>query len=211
MKIAIIGATGKAGKVIMQEALSRGHEVAAFVRSVSKVQESDVHAVEKNIFDLTADDLKPYDVVVNAFNAAPGLEHQHVEAGKVLIQALQANTHTKLVVVGGAGSLFVDQDKTTRLFDTENFPALYLSTAKNMGENLNELLSTTNIVWTYISPSAFFDSEGIRTGEYTAGKDHLLVNSQGQSYISYADYAIALLDEIENPKHVNQRFTVGSK
>lgn len=87
MKIAIIGATGKAGKLIMKEALSRGYEVTALVRSVSKVQEPHVHAVEKNIFDLTADDLKPYDVVVNAFNSASGLEQQHVEAGKVLIQA----------------------------------------------------------------------------------------------------------------------------
>jgi putative NADH-flavin reductase len=75
---------------------------------------------------------------------------------------------------------------------------------------LRILQETTGIQWTFISPSAFFDPEGARTGTYQLGKDHLLVNASGQSYVSYADYAIAVLDEIENPQHLNQRFTVGS-
>lgn len=208
MKIAIIGASGKAGSLILKEAVERGHEVTAIVRDVSKVENNQVAVVEKNIFDLTSQDIEKFDVVVNAFNAAPGQEHQHVEAGKVLIEALKDAQNTKLVVVGGAGSLFVDNAKTVRVMETPDFPEAYLPTATNMGENLEELQITNGIQWTYISPAGFFDAEGKRTGTYQKGGDQLMFNSKGQSYISYADYAIAVVDEIENPQHINERFTV---
>ncbi|AYV71847.1 NAD(P)-dependent oxidoreductase [Bacillus sp. PK3-056] len=208
MKIAIIGASGKAGSLILKEAVERGHEVTAIVRDASKVENNQVAVVEKNIFDLTSQDIENFDVVVNAFNAAPGQEHQHVEAGKVLIEALKDAQNTKLVVVGGAGSLFVDNAKTVHVMETHDFPEAYLPTATNMGENLEELQSTNGIQWTYISPAGFFDAEGKRTGTYQKGGDQLMFNSKGQSYISYADYAIAVVDEIENPQHINERFTV---
>lgn len=211
MKIGVIGATGKAGNLIMNEAIDRGHAVTAIVRNASKVTNTNVKALEKDIFELTANDLQAFDVVVNAFKAAPGQEHLHVEAGRVLIEALKGAPDTKLIVVGGAGSLFVDEEKTTRVLEGPDFPEAYFPTASNMAVNLEELQKSENISWTYISPSAFFDPEGERMGTYTKGKDHILVNSQGQSYISYADYAIAVLDEIENPKHENERFTVVSK
>lgn len=211
MKIGVIGATGKAGSLIVKEALERGHEVTAIVRNASKVKETNVKVLEKDLFDLTSNDLKVFDIVVNAFNAAHGEEHLHVAAGKVLINALEKNLNTRLIVVGGAGSLFVDEEKTIRLFDTPDFPEAYLPTAKNMGKNLIELQNTSDIKWTYISPSAFFDPQGKRTGNYVAGKDQLMVNSKGQSYISFSDYAIAVLDEIEKPKHINERFTVVSE
>lgn len=211
MKIGVIGATGKAGSLIAKEAVKRGHEVTAIVRNASKVKETNVKVLEKDIFDLVSDDLKIFDVVVNAFNAAPGQEKSHVLAGRVLIKALEEAANTRLIVVGGAGSLFADAEKTVRLFDTSDFPEAYLPTAKNMGINLMELQNTKNIKWTYISPSAFFDPQGKRTGSYEAGKDNLLVNSKGQSYISYADFAIAVLDEVEMPRHINERFTVVSE
>ncbi|MBY0052413.1 MULTISPECIES: NAD(P)-dependent oxidoreductase [Brevibacillus] len=211
MKIAIVGASGKAGKLIMKEALDRGHEVKAIVRDASKIDEPKAAVVEKDIFALTAADLKDFDAVVNAFGAPAGKEHLHVEAGNVLIEAMKGAPATRLLVVGGAGSLFVDEAKTTRVMEAPDFPEAYLATAQNQGENLRILQATEGIQWTFISPSAFFDPEGERTGTYQLGKDHLLVNSSGQSYVSYADYAIAVLDEIENPQHLNQRFTVGSK
>lgn len=208
MKIGIIGASGKSGKLILKEAVERGHEVTAIIRDAAKVQNQQVAVMEKNIFDLVAEDLKGFDVVVNAFNAAPGQEHQHIEAGKVLIEALKGAPNTRLIVVGGAGSLFVNEEKTLRVFDTPNFPEAYLATAKNMGKNLEELQNTSGIQWTYISPAGFFNPEGKRTGSYQSGKDNLMLNAKGESYISYADYAIAVIDEIENQKHVNERFTV---
>jgi len=211
MKIGIVGASGKAGQLIMKEALDRGHQVTAIVRDASKISEPNVAVLEKDVFSLTAADLSGFDAVVNAFGAPAGKEHLHVEAGNALIEAMKGAPTTRLLVVGGAGSLFVDEAKTTRVLETPDFPKEYLATAQNQGENLRILQETNGIQWTFISPSAFFDPAGERTGAYQLGKDHLLVNASGQSYVSYADYAIAVLDEIENPKHRNERFTVGSK
>ncbi|MFP7254952.1 NAD(P)-dependent oxidoreductase [Terribacillus goriensis] len=208
MKIGVIGATGKAGSLITKEALDRGHEVTAIVRNAAKVDQSNINILEKEIFDIQADDIKDFDVIVNAFNSAPGQEKQHIEAGHILIEALKDAPSTRLLVVGGAGSLFVDDKKTTRIFETPDFPDAYLPTATNMGENLKELENSEGIQWTYISPGGFFDAEGKRTGSYQSGGDVMIVNKQGNSYISYADYAIALLDEIEKPAHPNERFSV---
>lgn len=208
MKIGIIGASGKAGSLILKEALTRGHEVAAIVRDEARVQIQGASVLEKDIFDLKAEDIKVFDVVVNAFGAAPGKEHLHVDAGKILIEAMKGAPQTKLIVVGGAGSLFVDEAKTIRVLDTPEFPKEYFATAFNQSKNLGDLQNATDIQWTFISPSAFFDPQGNRTGGYKLGKDNLLVNSKGESYVSYADFALAVLDEIENPQHINQRFTV---
>ncbi|WP_227939367.1 NAD(P)-dependent oxidoreductase [Alkalihalobacillus deserti] len=207
MNIAVIGASGKAGSFILKEAVRRGHQVTAIVRDASKLADKSVEIIEKNIFDLTTEDVKPFAVVVNAFGAPLGEEQAHVDAGHALIEALKG-TNTKAIIVGGAGSLYVDENKTVKVIDTPDFPDFIKPTAKGQARNLNELQETTDLTWTFISPSAVFDPEGKRTGSYQAGKDHLLVNSKGDSYISYADYAIAVLDEIENPQHINERFTV---
>lgn len=207
MKIAIIGANGKAGSLILKEAVSRGHEVTAIVRDASKLEDKNVAVIEKNIFELTFENLGKFDVVVNAFGAPLGEEQAHVDAGHALIEALKG-TNTRAIIVGGAGSLYVDEDKTLTVMETPDFPDMFKPTAKGQGRNLQELQETSNITWTFISPSAMFDVEGKKTGSYQSGKDHLLVNSKGESYISYADYTIAVLDEIENPQHINERFTV---
>ncbi|OCA82139.1 NAD(P)-dependent oxidoreductase [Pseudobacillus wudalianchiensis] len=207
MKIGIIGASGKAGNLILKEAISRGHEVTAIIRDVSKLKDEDIAAIEKSIFDLTSDDIKKFDVIVNAFGAPLGEEQAHVDAGHALIEALKG-TNTRAIIVGGAGSLYVDENKTVKVMDTPDFPDIVLPTAKGQGRNLQELQETPNVTWTFISPSAVFDAEGKRTGSYRSGGDNLLVNSKGESYISYSDYAIAVLDEIENPQHINERFTV---
>ncbi|MCS7459657.1 NAD(P)-dependent oxidoreductase [Paenibacillus doosanensis] len=208
MKIAVIGASGKAGSLIVKEAVGRGHEVTSIVRDESKLASRDTAVLEKDVFALTSDDLRAFDVVVNAFGAAPGQEHLHVEAGQALIQALKGAPQTRLIVVGGAGSLFVDEQKTTRLYNTPEFPREYYATASNQGKNLEDLQNSEGIQWTFVSPAAFFDPAGQRTGSYQKGKDHLMVNSQGNSYISYADFALAVVDEIEKPEHKNERFTL---
>lgn len=207
MKIGIIAATGKVGSHVLKEAVSRGHQVTAIVREKSKLKDTNVGVIEKNILDLAQEDVKQFEVIVNAFGAPLGEEQAHVDAGHALIEAVKG-TDTRIIVVGGAGSLYVNENKTVRLIDTPEFPDIYKPTAKGQGRNLEELQATNNITWTFISPSAVFDAEGKRTGSYKSGKDHLLVNSKGESYISYADYAIAVLDEIENPQHINERFTV---
>ena len=207
MRIGIIGATGKVGNLVLEEAIERGHDVTAIVRNASKLSNSNINVLEKEIYDITAEDLKDLDVVVNAFGAPLGEEEAHVTAGRALIEALKG-TDTRAIIVGGAGSLYVDKAQTTKLIDTPEFPEIFVPTAKGQGRNLQDLEATQGITWTFLSPSADFNADGVRTGNYQSGKDNLLVNSNGNSYISYADFAIAILDEIENPQHKNDRFTV---
>jgi uncharacterized protein len=209
MKIAVIGAAGRAGTEIAREALSRGHEVAAIVRNPDKLQVTGVDVLQKDIRELTADDLKSFDAVVNAFAAPEGQEQLYVEAGRILIEALKQTPETKLFVVGGAGSLYVDEALTTRLLDTPEFPEAFRPIAAGMAQHLDELKQEEGITWTFLSPSAWF-VEGKRTGKLTLGEEQLTVNTQGNSYVSYADYAIAVLDELEQPKYINRRFTVAS-
>ena len=207
MKIGIIGASGKAGQLILEEAVARGHEVTAIVRDKSKVKNTKVAVIEKDIYSLTKNDTTQFDIIVNAFGAPIGEEQAHVDAGHALIEAVKG-TDTRIIVVGGAGSLYVDENKTLRVIDTPDFPDVFKPTANGKARNFAELQNTTDVKWTFISPSAVFDADGKRTGLYQTGKDQLLVNSKGESYISYADYAVAVLDEIENPQHINERFTV---
>ncbi|MBM7609929.1 putative NADH-flavin reductase [Lysinibacillus composti] len=208
MKVGVIGATGKAGQKIVQEAISRGLDVTAIVRDANKVTEN-IATIEKDVLSLTKQDVEGFDVLVNAFGAPLGSEEQHVVVGKHLIELLEG-TNIRLIVVGGAGSLYVDEAKTVRVVETPDFPEMFVPTASNQLQNLLDLEKST-INWTFLSPSAFFDPEGPRTGKITLGKDHLLVNSTGESYVSYGDLAIALVDEIQNAAHVNQRFTVTSE
>lgn len=207
MKLAIIGATGKAGQKILTEALDNQLDVTAIVRNKSKLT-VDVPVIEKEITDLTSDDIKQFDVVVSAFGAPAGHEELHVTNGKHLIDIFNG-LDTRLIVVGGAGSLYVDPEKTVKVMDTPDFPEAFFATASNQGKNFDDL-KASSINWTFVSPSAFFDVDGPRTGEYIRGEDHLLVNAQGDSYVSYADFAIAIIDEIKTPNAVKARFTVAS-
>ena len=211
MKIGIIGASGKAGGFIMKEAVSRNHDITAIVRDAAKIENEKVQVLEKDVFSLTAEDLKQFDVVVNAFGVSPEKAEQHVEAGRILIEALKGVPNTRLIVVGGAGSLFVDEARTTRLIETPEFPEAFKAIASSQGQNLADLEASDGISWTFLSPAAFFDAEGRRTGTYQIGEDSITVNKKGKSYVSYPDYAIALMDEIENPRHFNKRFTVVSE
>jgi len=206
MKIAIIGASGKQGNMILKEASTRGFEVTAIVRDKTKITDA-VTVVEKDLFQLTSADLKQYDVVVDAFNAPPGKEELHQSALAYLTKIFEALPEARLIVVGGAASLFVDPAKKVRLLDTENFPKEYYPTASNMAEAFKKL-QQSSIQWTFLSPAAYFDYAGKRTGSYKLGADNLIENAAGESYISYADYAIALVDEIEKKAHIRKRFTV---
>ncbi len=206
MKIGIIGATGKAGSLIAEEALNRGHEVTAIVRDASKVQNSKLNVVEKEVTTLTTEDVSGLDVLVNAFGT-PNAE-EHVPVGRHLIEILKGAGNTRLIVVGGAGSLYVDDALTTRLIDTPDFPDQYKPTASKQGENLQDLKQSSGIQWTFVSPGAFFDPNGPRTGSYTLAGEKLTVNSEGNSYSSYADYAIAIVDEAEKAAHVGKRISV---
>ncbi|AOZ92840.1 NAD(P)-dependent oxidoreductase [Paenibacillus crassostreae] len=208
MNIAVVGASGRIGSRIVGEALSRGHHVTAVVRDSKKVEQfNDIAVIEKDIFEIT-NELQAFEVVVSAYGTKFGEEHLHIDANNKLIELLHEAPNTRLIVVGGAGSLLVD-DQGTRVLDTPGFPDFALPTAKNQGEALTLYLADQVIDWTFLSPAAEIEP-GTRSGQYQSGKDHLLVNTEGRSYISMEDYAVAVLDEIEQPKHRKERFTVAS-
>lgn len=208
MKIAIIGATGKTGQLLVKEALKRGHEVTAIVRHASHLTEPNVKVIEKDLFDLNYDDIKDNEVIIDALGIwAPDKLYQHQTSLKYLADLL-AHKPNRLLVVGGAGSLYVNPEHTLRVMDTPDFPDDFKPLATNMAKAFDELRTRHDVKWTYLSPAGNFVADGPRTGHYTVGHEEILLNSKGESQISYADYAIAMIDEAEKGNHIQQRFTV---
>ena len=206
MKIAIVAANGRSGQLIAKEAVNRGHDVTAIVRGENKSAAQ--HALIKDLFDLASADLAGFDVVVDAFGAwTPETLPGH-KASARLLSDLLAGTDTRLIAVGGAGSLFMDASHTVKLEDTPDFPDSYKPVSKATGEALAEIRNTPNLKWTYISPAADFQADGERTGAYELADEEFTANKDGQSYISYADYAIAVVDEAERAAHVGERISV---
>lgn len=209
MKIAVVCANGKAGKLIVEEAMNRGMDVTAVVRGENKSAAKQV--ITKDLFDLTAEDLAGFDVVVDAFGAwAPEVLPQHSTSLAHLCDIL-SGTDTRLVVVGGAGSLYVNPEHTIQVKDGADFPAEFKPLAEAQGKALDELRKRDDVRWTFVSPAGDFQADGERTGEYILAGEELTLNDRGESIISYADYAIAMVDEIESGNHIQQRISVVRK
>ena len=206
MRIAVICANGKAGKLIVEEAIARGADVTAVVRGEN--QSAAKKVIQKDLFDLNAADLEDFDVVVDAFGAwTPETLPQHNTSLKHLCD-LVSGRETRLLVVGGAGSLYVNPEHTVQVMDGADFPEMFKPLAANMGRALDELRTRTDVKWTYISPAGDFQAEGVETGKYILGGEELILNSKGESVISYADYAVAMVDEALNGNHIQQRISV---
>jgi putative NADH-flavin reductase len=202
MKVALIGATGNVGSRILTELLSRGHEVTGIARHPEKLQPHvRLVAQRGDINDEAglAQLLARHDAVISS------VKFQPVEP-RILIEAVKRAGVKRLLVVGGAGSLEVAPN--VQLVDTPDFPAAYKPEALAGRDFLNVLRDEREIDWTFLSPSALF-VPGERTGKFRLGTDRLLVGANGESKISFEDYAIALVDELETPRHSRQRFTVG--
>lgn len=207
MRITIVCAAGKQGTKLVQEALSRGHEVTAVVRPTDKAP-TGVKVISKDLFDLTLNDLKNSDVVIDAFGAwTQEALPQHSTSLKHLCDIL-SGTNIRLLVVGGAGSLYINPDHTACVSDGPDFPDIFKPLAAAMAKALSELRRRNDVKWTYLSPAGDFQAEGARTGKYILGGEELTLNSKGESVISYADYAIAMIDEAENGSYIQQRFSV---
>ena len=201
-KIAIIGATGRAGSQLLEEALRRGHSVTAIARDPSRLQGRE--GVRTVALDVTEGEgleqaVAGHDVVLSA-------AHFATVAPQAIIGPVKKAGVKRLLVVGGAGSLLLPSGQ--RVIDSPEFPEAYKAEATAGSAFLDTLRQEPQLDWTFLSPSAEF-VEGERSGAYRLGKDHLLVDAQGRSWITFADYAIALLDEVEKPAHSRQRFTVG--
>lgn len=202
MKIAIIGATGRVGTRLIDEALRRGHQVTAIARQASSlparegVTARNVDATDSAALSAA---LLGHDVVISTARFAQ-LNAQQV------ISAVRHAGVPRLLVVGGAGSLYVAPG--VQLVDTPEFPEAYKAEALAGRDFLNALRGERQIDWTFLSPSALFEP-GERTGKFRIGEENLLSDAARKSWISMEDYAIAMLDEIEKPAHSRQRFTVG--
>lgn len=206
MKIAVVCANGKSGKLIVKEAVDRGLDVTAVVRGENESVAT--KAISKDLFDLTAEDLKGFDVVIDAFGAwAEEALPLHSKSLKHLCDVL-SGTDTRLLVNGGAGSLYVNKEHTACVSDDPNFPDMFKPLASAMAKALGELRERKDVKWTYISPACDFQAEGERTGKYILGGEELTLNPAGESVISYADYAIAMIDEATKGSHIGERISV---
>lgn len=208
MKIAVIGASGKAGKLLVTEALSRNHEVTAIVRRPDQQIDKKAHVLIKDLFDLTYDDLKDYDVIIDAFGTWTLESLPLHQTSLQHLSDLLSNKPNRLLVVGGAGSLYINPEHTMQLIDSPDFPDDFKPLASNMSKALDKLKKRNDVKWTFLSPAADFVADGARTGRFKLGNEELLVNSKGVSQISYADYAIAMIDEAEKGNYINKRFTL---
>ncbi len=206
MKIAVVAANGKVANKIITEAVSRGFDVTAFGRRENNTRAS--RYVKKDLFAVNAEDLKGFDAVVDAFGAwTEDTLPLHSSSLKHLCDVL-SGTATRLLVVGGAGSLYADPGHTATVSDDPGFPDAFKPLASAMAKALGELRSRSDVKWTYVSPAADFQADGERTGAYLLCGEEFTLNERGESIISYADYAIAMVDEIEKGGHIQQRISV---
>lgn len=209
MKIAVICANGRVGRLVVKEAIDRGLDVTAIAKGENETVAENF--VCKDLFDLSAKDLEAYDVIVDAFGAwAEEVLPLHSKSLMHLCDIL-SGTEKRLVVVGGAGSLYVNPEHTAVVSDGPDFPAEFLPLAKAQGKALTDLRKRKDVAWTFISPAGDFQADGARTGEYILAGEELTLNEKGESIISYADYAIAMVDEIVSGNHIRERISVVRK
>jgi putative NADH-flavin reductase len=202
MRIAVVGASGNAGSRITTELARRGHTVTAIARNPEKIAaQANVTAKKGDVLDQAglAQLLAGHDAAISSVHFLDS------DPAK-LIGAVSDSKVGRYVVVGGAGSLEVAPG--VRLVTTPGFPAQYKAEAEQGAAFLDLLRTEKQLNWTFLSPSALFTA-GERTGKFRLGTDQLLAASDGKSWISFEDFAVALADEIERPAHIRQRFTVG--
>ncbi|MDP1742670.1 MAG: NAD(P)-dependent oxidoreductase [Polaromonas sp.] len=214
MKIALIGATGFVGTPILSELLARGHQVTVLARTPSKLPaQTGLTVVQADALDAqqVAKAVTGHDAVISAYNPGwtePNIHDLHLQASQAIVEGVKASGVKRLLVVGGAGSLFVAPG--LQLVDTAEFPAQYKQGALAAREALNQLKLETTLDWSFVSPPIGL-APGERSGKYRVGADELLAGQGGQpAGISAPDLAVAIVDEIEAPRHVQKRFTVAN-
>ena len=206
MRIGVIGATGKAGQVILTELKERGFETLAIVRSPEKLA-NDVSFFQRDILAITKEDLAPLDVVISAFGAKLGEQAKHLQIVRHF-QALLKDTNKRLIIVGSGGFLYLDNQREKKVYDKIR---LVKKRSKISEQSYDLLKSSQGFEWTYMAPPIHFVPNESRTGSYQTGTNVALYSQKGKSEISYQDYATALVDEIENRKYLNSIVTVSAR
>jgi uncharacterized protein len=212
MRIALIGGTGFVGARIQEEALRRRHEVTLLTRDPGRVEpHAGLHAVATDVFvaSQVAERVRGHDGVASAFNAGwknPRLYDDYLRGTRAIVAGVKASGVRRLLLVGGAGSLEVSPG--VQFVDTPEFPIAAKAGALAAREALHLIRKERELEWTFVSPAIHLE-EGPRTALYRTGRDVPIVGAGGRSYISVADLAVAIVDELERPQHIRARFTVG--
>ena len=213
MKIAIIGASGNIGSRIVQEALTRGHDVTAITRHPENISKESVslEVKEGNVEDVeeTAALIHGHDAVVVSYSPGWGPDtdyRKHEEVARKVLQATKKAGVKRILNVGGAGSLY--NDSGVQLVDTAEFPEAWKAGAMAQRDSLKVYQEEKELDWTFFSPAIIIEP-GERTGKFRYSTESPVVNDRGESRISRQDFAVAVLDELEKPKFIRQRFTIG--
>lgn len=216
-KVVLIGATGYVGSAILNELLNRGHQVTAVVRDASKmkVNSPNLETKQADVEDASAmiQVLKGKDAVISAYNPGwsnPNMYEDTLRVYPKILDEVKASGVKRLQIVGGAGSLFVKPG--LRLVDTGTLPEAWLPGVTSMAKFfLETLINEKELDWVFFSPAANLGNltTGVRTGKFRLGKDDLIVDEKGESFISVEDYAMAMVDELEQENHHRERFTIG--
>lgn len=204
MKLAVVAANGKAGQLITKEAYDRGLDVTAIVRSSNKTVTDQV--IQKDLFDLTTADIAEFDVLIDAFGQSD--ENKLDEHSKSMkhLGDLVSNSNKRLLIIGGAGSLYVDEAHTLKLIDSPDFPEQFKKISQAQIKTLEEIQKRKDVKWTFVCPAPVFQYDGEKTGEYKLSADEVI-----GSNVSYADFAQAMVDEVLEAQHIQQRFAVFAK
>lgn len=214
MKIAVIGATGFVGKALVKELLDRGHSVVAIARHPEKLEITNpalsLKAGDVNDPAQVALLVKGVDAVVSSFNAGwtnPNLYADFLAGSEAIQAGVRQSGVKRLIVIGGAGSLYIAPD--VQLVDTPQFPAEYKSGATAARDYLNILKNEDQLDWTFFSPAILMHpgTSGVRKGAYRTALENPVFDKEGNSVLSVEDLAMAIVDELESPKHIRQRFT----
>ncbi len=214
MNIALIGASGFVGSATLKELVYRGHQVTAITRHPEKIPGNPkVKPVKADAMDpdQIAEAVKGQDAVISTFNAGwdnPDIYQDFLKGSKSIQEGVKKSGIKRLIIVGGAGSLYVADG--VQLVDSPDFPEAWKAGALSARDYLNELRKETDLEWTFLSPAIEMNQStaGVRTGSYRTGLENPVFDEQGKSVISVEDIAVALVDEVEHPKHIRQRFTV---
>ena len=215
MRVAVIGATGFVGSHIVEELVNRNQSIKAFARNTDNVLDSkNVAKVALNVNDVQAlaTDLKGADVVVSAFNAGwtnPNIYEDYLKGAKAIEEATKLAGVKRLIVVGGAGSLYVNDKKELQIVDAPDFPEQIKQGALAARDYYNILKQDNELDWTMFSPAPEMHqgTSGERKGTYRLGNDVPVFNAEGRSILSVEDVAVVIADEIENANHIKSRFT----
>lgn len=216
MKVALIGATGFVGTALLKELTDRGYEVTAIARHPEKVSIKGplVHPVAGDVMDANqvATLVKGHDAVVSAYNSGwtnPRIYEDFMAGSRSIQSGVKQSGVKRYITIGGAGSLEIKPG--LQLIDSPQFPAEYKSGASAARDYLNEVRGEKELEWTYFSPAILLDQEhsGVRKGQYRTALDTPVFDEKGQSVLSVEDLALVIVDELEKPKHIRQRFTAG--